>query len=108
MINQKTYALGSKRSSIREIFEYAKARAEVIGKENVFDFSIGNPSVPAPDKVNECICKLVQETPSVLLHGYTSAQGDKQVRDKIAENYKKEIKTFYDLWRQFPTMRSKG
>ena len=87
MINQKTYALGSKRSSIREIFEYAKARAEVIGKENVFDFSIGNPSVPAPDKVNECICKLVQETPSVLLHGYTSAQGDKQVRDKIAENY---------------------
>ena len=48
MVNEKMYALGSKRSAIREIFEYAKKRAAEIGKENVFDFSIGNPSVPAP------------------------------------------------------------
>ncbi len=91
MINEKMYALGSKRSSIREIFEYAKARAAQIGGENVFDFSIGNPSVPAPNAVNETIERLVKEMPSVALHGYTSAQGAKDVRDKIAENYSKRF-----------------
>ncbi len=91
MINEKMYALGSKRSSIREIFEYAKGRAAEIGAENVFDFSIGNPSVPAPDAVNETIEKLVKETSSVALHGYTSAQGGKDVRDTIAENYQKRF-----------------
>ena len=87
MLNEKAYQLGSKRSSIRELFEYAKLRSAEIGAENVFDFSIGNPSVPAPEKVNQTIKKLVDETPSVLLHGYTSAQGDKTVRDTIAKNY---------------------
>ncbi len=87
MYNQEMYALGSKRSAIREIFEYAKKRGAEIGAENVFDFSIGNPSVPAPKEVNEAICRIVEQTPSVALHGYTSAQGDKAVRDKIAENY---------------------
>ena len=91
MYNEITYGLGSKRSSIREIFEYAKARAEVIGKENVHDFSIGNPSVPAPAIVHESIQALLQEMPSVLLHGYTSAQGDKAVRDSIADNYTKRF-----------------
>ena len=91
MINEKMYALGSKRSSIREIFEYAKTRAQEIGAENVFDFSIGNPSVPAPDAVNETIEKLVKEMPSVALHGYTSAQGDKTARDTIASNYSKRF-----------------
>lgn len=76
MINEKMYALGSKRSTIREIFEYAKTRAAEIGKENVFDFSIGNPSVPAPAAVNETIGKLLKEIPSVALHGYTSAQAN--------------------------------
>ena len=87
MFNDKMYGLGSKRSAIRELFEYAKKRGAEIGAENVFDFSIGNPSVPAPAIVNETIERLVKETPSVELHGYTSAQGDKSVRDKIAENY---------------------
>jgi len=87
MYNQESYALGSKRSSIREIFEYAKLRAEQIGAENVFDFSIGNPSVPVPDEVEKTLIRLVEKTPSIRLHGYTSAQGDKTVRDKIAQNY---------------------
>lgn len=91
MYNQEMYALGSKRSAIREIFEYAKKRGAEIGAENVFDFSIGNPSVPAPKAVNEAICRIVEQTPSVELHGYTSAQGDKSVRDKIAENYTKRF-----------------
>ena len=91
MYNERAYRLGSKRSTIREIFEYAKKRGEEIGAENVFDFSIGNPSVPAPKEVNESIQRIVKEVPSVQLHGYTSAQGDKAVRDKIAENYTKRF-----------------
>ncbi|MBO4939849.1 MAG: pyridoxal phosphate-dependent aminotransferase [Clostridia bacterium] len=91
MYNEKMYGLGSKRSTIREIFEYAKKRSAEIGADKVFDFSIGNPSVPAPKAVNESICRIVNEMPSVALHGYTSAQGDKAVRDKIAENYTKRF-----------------
>lgn len=87
MINEKMYQLGSKRSTIREIFEYAKTRAAEIGADKVFDFSIGNPSVPAPKQVNDSILRIVNEMPSVALHGYTSAQGDKTVRDTIAANY---------------------
>ncbi len=91
MYNEQAYQLGSKRSTIREIFEYAKKRSEQIGAENVFDFSIGNPSVPAPEKVNETIAALVKDMPPVELHGYTSAQGDKTVRDTIAANYTKRF-----------------
>lgn len=78
------FALGNKRSIIREIFEYSKARSAQIGAENVFDFSIGNPSVPAPAEVNETIRNLLDTQNSVLLHGYTSAQGDLGVRTAIA------------------------
>ncbi len=86
MFNEKMYALGSKRSIIREIFEYCKTRATEIGAENVFDFSIGNPSVPAPKEINDAIVELVQNENPVLLHGYTSAQGDMGVRTAIANN----------------------
>ncbi len=94
MYNERTYGLGSKRSTIREIFEYAKKRSAEIGVDKVFDFSIGNPSVPVPDEVDEAIARIVAETPAVELHGYTSAQGDKQVRDKIAANYQKRFGVF--------------
>lgn len=86
--NQKMFALGSKRSIIREIFEYSKTRAQEIGAENVYDFSLGNPSVPAPCEVNDTIRELLETESSVLLHGYTSAQGDLGVRTKIAESIK--------------------
>lgn len=85
MINEKSVALGKKRSVIREIFEYGKKRSAEIGGENVFDFSLGNPSVPAPECVNEELKKIIDEKPSVLLHGYTSAQGDFSVRKTIAD-----------------------
>ena len=84
MLNEKMYGLGSKRSIIREIFEYCKSRAKEIGADKVFDFSIGNPSVPAPKEINEAICELVRNESAVLLHGYTSAQGDLGVRVAIA------------------------
>ncbi|MBE6639376.1 MAG: pyridoxal phosphate-dependent aminotransferase [Ruminococcaceae bacterium] len=89
--NAKMYGLGSKRSIIREIFEYSKARAAEIGADNVFDFSLGNPSVPAPAVVNETIKELLDTEDSVLLHGYTSAPGDLGVRTVIASSIKERF-----------------
>ena len=85
MIVKKMQALGEKRSVIREIFEYGNARRAAIGAENVFDYSLGNPSVPAPDAVNETLIKMLTEQSSVSLHGYTSAPGDMGVRTAIAD-----------------------
>ena len=84
MLNKDMLALGTKRSTIRELFEYGKKLSEKIGPQNVFDFSLGNPSIPAPDEVNGCLKQLIDNTPSVVLHGYTSAEGDRAVREKIA------------------------
>ena len=84
------YGLGSKRSIIREIFEYGNKRKAEIGAENVFDFSLGNPSVPAPDCVNDTLREMLETEDSVALHGYTSAQGDANVRRTIAEYLNKQ------------------
>jgi aspartate aminotransferase len=84
MINQVNMQLGKVRSCIRELFEYGKKRKAEIGAENVFDFSLGNPSVPAPQEVGETIKYLIDNMDPVYLHGYTSAQGDANVRSTIA------------------------
>ncbi len=85
MLNEKNVQLGKVRSSIRELFEYGKARKAEIGEENVFDFSLGNPSVPAPQKVNDTIAEILKTYDSVQLHGYTSAQGDYSVRKTLSD-----------------------
>lgn len=85
MLPERMVSLGSQRSVIRELFEFGKRRAAEIGAENVFDFSIGNPSVPAPALVSETIHRLVRESDPVTLHGYTSAQGDQTVRQRVAD-----------------------
>ena len=85
MLNEKMLALGSRRSIIREIFEYCKTRAAEIGADKVFDFSIGNPSVEPPKEIADAICDLVNNASPVSLHGYTSAQGDAGVRTAIAD-----------------------
>ena len=95
MLNEKMVALGTQRSVIRELFEYGKQRAAEVGAENVFDFSIGNPSVPAPDCVNETAIKLLKEMDSVILHGYTSAQGDAGVRKMIADSLNSRFQTSF-------------
>lgn len=82
-VNEKMLELGLKSSVIREIFEYGNRRRAEIGAENVFDFSLGNPSVPAPDCVNEAIKKALDSENSV--HGYTSAAGDTKTRRTVAE-----------------------
>ena len=87
--NEKMYGLGSKRSVIREIFEYSKKRAAEIGADKVFDFSLGNPSVEPPKAISDTIMALLSEGDSTLLHGYTSAQGDANVRGAIAQSIEK-------------------
>lgn len=84
MYSEKMAQLGKKRSAIRELFEYSQMRKREIGNDKVFDFSIGNPSVPAPEIINETLIDLIKNTDSVALHGYTSAQGDVNVRKAIA------------------------
>ena len=85
MVSEKMLKLGRHRSVIRDIFEYGNHRRIAIGAENVFDFSLGNPSVPAPDFVREELEALLENTPAEKLHAYTSAAGDPGVRNCIAE-----------------------
>lgn len=85
MLNEKNVQLGKVRSSIRELFEYGKKRKAEIGEDSVFDFSIGNPSVPAPEKVKDALIEILNTYDPVLLHGYTSAQGDYSVRKTLAD-----------------------
>ena len=86
MINQTAYALGSNRSCIRELFEYGNRRAAIVGAENVYDYSLGNPSIPSPPEVNESIRQILSDTDSLLVHGYTSAVGDLSARQAIADD----------------------
>ena len=85
MVSQRMLELGTARSVIRELFEYGRQRAAVVGPENVFDFSLGNPSVPAPSQVNETAIRILQEQPD-LIHAYTSAQGDAAARQRFADS----------------------
>ena len=84
-MNKRMLDLGSKRSVIREIFEFGKMRAQEIGAENVFDFSLGNPSVKPPQKVEETLSELLRTEDPTALHRYTSAQGNKAVRQAISD-----------------------
>lgn len=88
MVREDMLALGRRRSVIREIFEYGNKRKAEIGAENVFDFSLGNPNVPAPAVVTETLNKLIAETPAEQLHAYTSAAGDMGVRTAVADYIK--------------------
>ena len=91
MISEKNYGLGSARSAIRELFEYGKKQASLIGAENVYDFSLGNPSVPSPKAVTDAFAEIIAECDPVSIHGYTSAQGSVEVRTAIANNIKRRF-----------------
>lgn len=86
MLNESAYALGANRSCIRDLFEYGRQRAAVVGEENVFDYSLGNPSIPSPPEVNETVHAILQDTDSLLVHGYTSAVGDYATRKAISDD----------------------
>ena len=86
MLNQTAYSLGANRSCIRDLFEYGRARAAVVGEENVFDYSLGNPSIPSPAAVDEAVRQILLDTPTLQVHGYTSAVGDAATRQAIADD----------------------
>ncbi|MCD8354829.1 MAG: pyridoxal phosphate-dependent aminotransferase, partial [Clostridiales bacterium] len=86
MLNEKMIGLGTARSVIRELFEYGNQRAAIVGRENVFDFSLGNPSVPAPPKVTATILDQCKTSHPVPLHRNPSAPGAPAVRETIAQS----------------------
>ena len=90
MLPEQMLAWGYTRNCIREVMEYGTVRKQEIGAENVYDFSIGNPSVPAPDCVNEAIAELIRGD-SVALHGYTTAAGLPSLRAALAEDLNKRF-----------------
>ena len=91
MINERYLALGTKRSVIRELFEYGKKRKQEIGEDNVFDFSLGNPSIEPPAALKDAIVSHLDNDNSISLHGYTSAQGDGNTRAVIAKAIKRRF-----------------
>lgn len=95
IVAEDMYRLGSQRSVIRDLFEYGKKLAAEIGAENVYDFSLGNPTVPAPELVNETIRQLTQTLDGITLHGYTSAQGDTEARQAVADYLNKKHGTHF-------------
>ena len=93
MVNEKYYGYGTAPSIIRELFAYGLEQAKKLGRDKVYDYSLGNPSIPAPKKVNETIKKLVDEESSILLHGYSMAPGFEGTREAIAANLRERFNT---------------
>lgn len=94
-MNKKMLDLGNNRSIIRELFEFSKAQKAKLGNDKVYDFTLGNPSIPANPAVNETIIDLLKNENSCLIHGYTSAQGDNEVRNAIANDLNNRFNTNY-------------
>lgn len=103
MIAKKYKDMLGKKSVIREISEYGGQRAQEIGYENVFDFSLGNPSVPAPRIVDETIAKLALQGDSLAVHGYSPSLGLDSVREAIAYSLNNRFGMNYSKDHIFPT-----
>ena len=91
MVSEQMYELGTKKSTIRTIFEYGQKRAAEIGAENVFDFSLGNPNVPTPTFIQEAAVDILTHSDPTEVHGYTIAPGKPQVREILAADLKKRF-----------------
>lgn len=94
MLNEQMYEYGSKSSVIRELFAYGLERKKVVGADKVYDFSLGNPSIPAPKEVKEALLELLEE-PAEVLHGYSPASGDPGVRKTLAESVNRRFGTHF-------------
>ena len=96
MLNETYRAMLGHKSVIRETFMYGKQRAAEIGYENVFDYSLGNPSVPCPDKFTKAMQTLLAEEEPVTLHGYCPSQGDPGFRTAVAAHLAKTFGLPYE------------
>ena len=88
MVSEEMYVLGTKKSTIRTIFEFGQKRAAEVGAENVFDFSLGNPNVPAPDFIRDAAVDILMHGDPTEVHGYTIAPGKPAVREALAADLK--------------------
>lgn len=104
MVSKKMYELGSKKSTIRNIFEYGRKRAAVVGEDNIFDFSLGNPNVPAPASVKNAILDILNNEKDTFVHGYTVAPGYEDVRTALAESINKRFGTDFNKNNLFMTI----
>ena len=95
MLNTTMQSLGAAPSAIRTLFAYGAERKKVIGADKVFDYSIGNPSVPAPEEVGSALVEFGQADP-VAIHAYTQAAGDPDIRQRIADSLNRQHGTSYD------------
>ena len=91
MVSEEMYVLGTKKSTIRTIFEFGQKRAAEIGAENVFDFSLGNPNVPAPDFIRDAAVDILMHGDPTEVHGYTIAPGKPAVREALAADLKRRF-----------------
>ena len=103
MIAEKMYELGTRKSTIRTIFEFGRQRAAVVGEENIFDFSLGNPNVPTPDFVRDAAVDILQNMEPSAVHGYTVAPGNPTVRQTVAESINQRFGTDFGAKNLFIT-----
>lgn len=108
MINPKYVARLGNKSIIRELSEYATRRGKEIGYENVFDYSLGNPSVPAPETFTQAAIDLLETRDPVSLHGYSPSLGLDEVREKVASSLRKRFDLPYEAAHIFPTTGCAG
>lgn len=93
MISQEMHKLGTKKSTIRTIFEYGKMRSEIVGEENIYDFSLGNPNVPTPKFITDELINILKNEEPSSIHGYTVASGNPEARDLLAKSLNKRFET---------------
>ena len=94
MIAKKMQSMVANSSAIRAMFEEGNRLAAIYGRENVFDFSLGNPNVPAPQAVKDAILELLEDEDPVVLHGYTNSNaGYEDVRAAVAESLNERFDT---------------
>jgi len=96
MVSEKMAKLVKNGSAIRAMFEEGKIMAEKYGKENIYDFSLGNPSVIPPESVKNAIFDIIKNQPETVVHGYMNNCGFEDVRKKIAENINEKFKTSFN------------
>lgn len=95
MVSRQMLNAGRVRSAIRELFEFGRKRAQEVGEERVYDFSLGNPSVPPPDEMTQEMIRLLSTSEPTALHGYTSAPGANEARDFITANLNQRYGTSF-------------
>lgn len=108
MFSQAMYELGTKKSTIRTIFEYGRKRAAVVGEDNIYDYSLGNPNVPAPAYIKQAIFDILNEEDPCAVHGYTIAPGLTVVREKLAKSVNRRFATKFSAKNFFITGGAAG